>query len=77
MEPPCEGALSAVKRERRQPNRSEWAQITSRRPVLKRVPPPVDRWREQDGPGSHRWHVHMVKPSSVEPEISQKPSVKE
>lgn len=29
-----------MKRERRQPTRREWAAITSRRPVVRRVPPP-------------------------------------
>jgi hypothetical protein len=29
-----------VKREIRQPTKKEWAEITGRRPVLRRIPPP-------------------------------------
>lgn len=36
-----------MKRERRKPTRAEWATITSRRPVVQKIPPPD----KDDSPG--------------------------
>lgn len=39
-----------MRRERRQPTRREWAQITSPRPVVRRIPkPPLNPSRRREG----------------------------
>jgi hypothetical protein len=38
-----------VKRKRRQPTRHEWAQITSPRAVVRRIPAPLGRVSSHDG----------------------------
>ncbi len=40
-----------MKRERRQPTRAGWRQITSRRPRVRRIPPPEVPYNTSRSPG--------------------------
>ena len=56
-----------MKRERRQPTRREWAQITSSRPVVRRYPRPDSARLENlpDGASVQMWDASKGKPRDL------------
>ena len=52
-----------MRRERRQPTRAEWAAITSRKPVVRRIPPDELRRLVKDAIASHMepWRLQQFR----------------
>lgn len=50
-----------MKRERRQPTRREWAAITSKRPVLRRIPKPESEKERLDQIAAEQLDAHLER----------------